>query len=358
MVKLWHIMDGLYISNPHFQWEFLTTLSYEWSVIRGHRPYRWPIWIYSLTRIFALLTVIVDIVMVDTVATDIVGCHAAFVIQFVFSHFSISTASILIQLRILAIWNRNKVVVAIAAIIWFANSAILIQGTVQFRAVWVSDREGCAILDINGLKLIIVAAFVTDTVLLLIMFLGLLRMGLYGSDTLALGRVMWKQGVLWVLLAVIIEVPPTVLVCLNLNDVPEALADIDVNRRNTDASRSDKFWVLGYLLRKCPKQRSPAFNPKSQGYSCDTPSASPDTAGCKHGQRGISCVTCGPPWPVHERGRAAADRPRVPILDRRLRKSALEESNPQSDGRVGAPRLRWIYSTSPWEQGSFQEPCR
>ncbi|KAI0287062.1 hypothetical protein BC826DRAFT_1047314 [Russula brevipes] len=95
-------------------WEFLTTLSYEWSVIRGHRPYRWPIWIYSLTRIH-----------VDTVATDIVGCH-------VFSHFPISTASILINFACaLAIWNRNKVVVAIAAIIWFANSAILIEGTVQ-----------------------------------------------------------------------------------------------------------------------------------------------------------------------------------------------------------------------------------
>jgi hypothetical protein len=28
----------------------------------------------------------------------------------------------------LAIWNRNKVVVAIAAIIWLTNGAILIQG--------------------------------------------------------------------------------------------------------------------------------------------------------------------------------------------------------------------------------------
>ncbi|KAI0287050.1 hypothetical protein BC826DRAFT_1189258 [Russula brevipes] len=212
MVKFWHIMDGLYT------WEFLTTLSYEWSVIRGHRPYRWPIWIYSLTRMFALLAVIVDVVMLDIVATDIVGCHAAFVIQFVLSYLSLGTASILIQLRILAIWNRNRVVVAIAAIIWLANSAIFLEGNSQLRAVWISDREGCAILDINGLKRILVAAFVSGTVLLLIMLLGLLRMGLYGSDTLALGRLMWKQGVLWVLLTVIIEVPPTVFVCLNLND--------------------------------------------------------------------------------------------------------------------------------------------
>jgi hypothetical protein len=30
-------------------------------------------------------------------------------------------------------------------------------------------------------------------------------------------------------------------------DVPETLADMDVNRRDTDASRSDKFWVLRYV---------------------------------------------------------------------------------------------------------------
>ena len=28
-----------------FSWEFFTTLDYEWSVIRGHRPYRWSIWV-------------------------------------------------------------------------------------------------------------------------------------------------------------------------------------------------------------------------------------------------------------------------------------------------------------------------
>jgi hypothetical protein len=26
-------------------WEFLTTLDYEWSTIRGRRPYRWTIWV-------------------------------------------------------------------------------------------------------------------------------------------------------------------------------------------------------------------------------------------------------------------------------------------------------------------------
>ena len=34
-------------NNPSLisSWEFVTTLDYEWSVIRGHRPYRWTIWV-------------------------------------------------------------------------------------------------------------------------------------------------------------------------------------------------------------------------------------------------------------------------------------------------------------------------
>ena len=36
-----------YYNNPVLisSWEFVTTLDYEWSVIQGHRPYRWTIWV-------------------------------------------------------------------------------------------------------------------------------------------------------------------------------------------------------------------------------------------------------------------------------------------------------------------------
>jgi hypothetical protein len=31
-------------------WEFVTTLDYEWSVFRRHRPFRWTIWVGSNAR--------------------------------------------------------------------------------------------------------------------------------------------------------------------------------------------------------------------------------------------------------------------------------------------------------------------
>lgn len=39
-------------SSPTLSWEFVTTLDYEWDVIRGRRPYRWTIWVSSPGRFF------------------------------------------------------------------------------------------------------------------------------------------------------------------------------------------------------------------------------------------------------------------------------------------------------------------
>ena len=33
-------------------WEFVTTLDYEWSAIRGRRPYRWTIWVRNNAHSF------------------------------------------------------------------------------------------------------------------------------------------------------------------------------------------------------------------------------------------------------------------------------------------------------------------
>ena len=31
--------------TSYYSWEFFTTLDYEWSIMQGHRPYRWTIWV-------------------------------------------------------------------------------------------------------------------------------------------------------------------------------------------------------------------------------------------------------------------------------------------------------------------------
>lgn len=50
--RLCHFAVWLMVTTnlPH-SWEFLTTLGYEWDVIRGRLPYRWTIWVRTNIRI-------------------------------------------------------------------------------------------------------------------------------------------------------------------------------------------------------------------------------------------------------------------------------------------------------------------
>ncbi|KAI9446987.1 hypothetical protein F5148DRAFT_744025 [Russula earlei] len=118
VVNLWYIVDGLYI------WEFVTTVDYEWSVIQGHRPYRSTIWLYSLTRISTLLAMIVNMIGFDTFRP--INCQLWVTSEVFFAYFAVANASMLIVLRVIAVWNQNRIVFAISMSTWVANISALI----------------------------------------------------------------------------------------------------------------------------------------------------------------------------------------------------------------------------------------
>ncbi|KAF8489241.1 hypothetical protein F5888DRAFT_1808899 [Russula emetica] len=216
----WHTTNGLYI------WEYLTTLDFELDVIRGRRPYRWTIWIYSLTRVSTLTAVILSFVALDT--TTPINCQALITFTLIFSNLGLVTASLLIIFRIIAIWNKNRLVVGTAITVWATNVSVIIFGNlnnlkpsrltqIQIRSSWEPVLQGCIVLNTEKNKSSIIVTLISDIVLLLIVLIGLLRLLHDGGGTFALGRLLWKQGVVWLLVATVAEVPPTVFVILNLN---------------------------------------------------------------------------------------------------------------------------------------------
>ncbi|KAH9974555.1 hypothetical protein BGW80DRAFT_1444701 [Lactifluus volemus] len=171
LVNLWHAFDGIFL------WEFFTTLHFEWSFIRGNRPYRWTIWI--------------------------------------FSYFGLACASLLLMIRVVAVWKRNKIILALATTVWITNVAFLIQGVVRIRSGgW---GQGCVLSNSDTAKLNFIATLATDTILFLMVLAGLLHLRLQGGGMFSLGDFLWKQGLIWFLLAAVAEVPPTVFLILDLN---------------------------------------------------------------------------------------------------------------------------------------------
>jgi len=206
---------GLYV------WEFITHLDYEWSVVQGHRPYRWTIWIYSADRLATIIAVI--IYLVTLVITTPINCKVLTILQFAFAFMTFSLSSLLIVLRVIAIWNKNKFVVAFAVAVWLSNASCLIYGTTQISAEWVPSEITCGTPNTQSNKLAITAMPVTDIALLLIMLIGLLRLRHRGGGRFDLGRLLWKQGVIYLFVATIAEITPAVFVFLNLNDALDVM---------------------------------------------------------------------------------------------------------------------------------------
>jgi len=145
--------------------------------------------------------------MGDCQALAIATCSLNFV--------AVAAADLLIVLRIIAIWKRQKVIIAGAIGIWVTNVAIFTQ--TMFRYILANTHNTCLPPNIRSNQLVPITTFTTDFVLLFTMLIGLLRLRLEAGGMLSLGRFLWKQGIVWLFMATIAEVPAIVILCLGLN---------------------------------------------------------------------------------------------------------------------------------------------
>jgi len=63
----------------------------------------------------------------------------------------------------------------------------------QIRTTWEPLLATCIIANIHSTKLNMITALITDVVLLLIMLIGLLRLGFHEPGVFGIGYLMWKQ---------------------------------------------------------------------------------------------------------------------------------------------------------------------
>jgi len=100
---------------------------------------------------------------------------------------------------------------------WSTNVAFLIHSVTILRSEWMPAQSVCGVLNTDSSKKNIIAVLVSDVALLLTMLVGLLRLR-RSSTMFGFGQLLWKQGLIWLFLATVAEVPPAVFIILNLND--------------------------------------------------------------------------------------------------------------------------------------------
>jgi len=137
-----------------------------------------------------------------------------------FTTFSFLFASALVILRIYALWERNKIVLAIASMAWLTNIASYAYGISTFRvhSAAISIDGFCVVDYTSHTRIFFVSVFFTALVLLVLLLSGVLR---WKEARVKGGTwcLLYRQGLVCVLIFAFVEVPPVVFIYLNLNEV-------------------------------------------------------------------------------------------------------------------------------------------
>ncbi|KAI0056986.1 hypothetical protein BV25DRAFT_1831618 [Artomyces pyxidatus] len=208
LIKMFHVLGGIYL------WEVLWTCKFEIEILRGLRRHRWTIWIYLSARVNSLVMFIILVIEKDSVGFG--KCRAWDIAFFFLAYTTIASASLIIVLRIIAIWDRHIVVSGVSVALWLTSTALNMRDVALVRSVYEPVAGTCRPVQTHKSLINIAALLVSDFVLLSLMLAGLLR--LRESRTSGLWRLLYNQGLIWLALATVAEVPNVVLVALNLND--------------------------------------------------------------------------------------------------------------------------------------------
>jgi len=123
-------------------------------------------------------------------------------------------ASLLLVLRGVALWGRDRRIVAIASLAWLANLGGSFYATTRGRSNWSNSTENCPIDGTSDFRWSILLNFIQDLTLLCIMFSGVLNK----RNSTRLWNMLYIQGLWWILAWVVTELPSIVLSFQGVNE--------------------------------------------------------------------------------------------------------------------------------------------
>ncbi|EIM82367.1 uncharacterized protein STEHIDRAFT_141688, partial [Stereum hirsutum FP-91666 SS1] len=207
LVNFCHLLSGI------FFWEFCTTVSFEWALVKNGRALRFAPMVYMWCRWLTLGAMISEVVGFNL--HDEYNCEAWYIALTTFAFTAIGAASLLIVLRGIAIWNRRWLPTCFLIGVWLTNVGFLLHGLIAgAHSVWDDSIGACTFPDRDSARDNVVVTLVTDVILLCAAIIGLLRMQLGGG--------LWKrilnQEIIWIASATFFGLPGTVFLVLDLNE--------------------------------------------------------------------------------------------------------------------------------------------
>ncbi|KAF8162464.1 hypothetical protein K438DRAFT_2025470 [Mycena galopus ATCC 62051] len=246
-IRLNHALLGLYA------WEWFVSLEFDWQVLSGRKPFRWPLvspalfasshfiikeqlaQIFYFANRYLLLGAMAGIaIALDSVKE--INCQAIYTFNQFAGDAAVGLASINLSLRTLAIWSQNKWIMYSLIVIILGHWALILQGVI-LKAHWVDAANTCQLTVSNNRLL--AATFTYSMVFdLLVFLLNAYKLGMKRKSRSKLSKMIFKDGLIYFFVAFFFNLLATVFMFLNLNsilvimfNVPAAVASTIVATR-------------------------------------------------------------------------------------------------------------------------------
>jgi hypothetical protein len=213
--RFMHALLGLYI------WEWFTSLDFDWQFISGKKKFRWPMVFYFLNR-YCLLFALVGIAIVLNVTSKI-DCQKLYTFNSCFGNAAIGLSSINLSLRTIAVWSQNRYLIVFLVLVILGHWSLLLHG-ILLTAAW-QDGIGCVITSTNNriLAISFIYSMVFDFTVLSLTAYKLLYPKTGRSRLVEL---IFKDGLIYFLIAFLANLTATIFMLLNLNPVMSIIANV------------------------------------------------------------------------------------------------------------------------------------
>jgi len=168
--------------------------------------------VYVMARVLALICIIISLVGFNV--TREFNCNAWLRWVLFTAWFAAASASFLLVLRGVAIWGRDSRIISITGVFWLANLGGAVYALTKGHTAWSPVLNGCGISRTDEFRWSIMVNFISDSVLLLIMVLGVMQK----RNATYLWNMLYFQALFWILAATMTELPAVTLSFKNIND--------------------------------------------------------------------------------------------------------------------------------------------
>ncbi|KAI9453595.1 hypothetical protein F5148DRAFT_460083 [Russula earlei] len=207
LIKVVHVFDGIYL------WEFISNLGFEWSLLQSRRQWRWTIVLYIACRMTTFFDVITELVGMNV--TNQINCELWVRFVLFFRYATTSLALSLYCLRGIAIWQRSMPIAVLSAAVVLANAGAWIRRVVEGGSIWSPVAQSCMRVHTHAVFLNNIMLLASEVFLIVLMVAGIY---IRNPGPRAF-KIMYREGLLWLVLAALVQTPTVVFLALNLNDV-------------------------------------------------------------------------------------------------------------------------------------------